>query len=309
MSQVVTWNLGMLHLGPSVIAMGVFDGVHAGHQALLADTSASARSHGVAGVALTFEPDPEAILRPEAPPPRILERDDRLELMASTGLDIVVELPFDHDLSDLHAVDFLDKVVLHVTSPVAIVVGEDFRFGTGAEGTVSTIRSHGEAHGYMVLPQELVVINGMPVTSTRIRTLVTEGSVAEAARLLGRPHRLRGLVVRGRGIGTDLGVPTANLEIHQGALLPADGVYAAVAYGVGDHPIPAAVCVGAPPTYDGAPAMVEAHLVDVNADFYGTTIRLDLIQRLRDTAEFGSETDLAAAITMDITRVRELLGP
>jgi riboflavin kinase/FMN adenylyltransferase len=187
-------------------------------------------------------------------------------------------------------------------------VGEDFRFGTGAVGTVITIESHGEGHGYRVMPQGLVVIDGRTVTSTLIRTLVAEGRVAEAARLLGRPHRLRGPVVRGRGIGSDLGTPTANIRIREGTLRPGDGVYAALAYGVGEHPVAAAVSVGSPPTYPGAPAVIEAHLVGVETDLYETALRLDLVDRLRDIVAFDSETDLSAAIAADVAHVKELLS-
>jgi riboflavin kinase/FMN adenylyltransferase len=189
-----------------------------------------------------------------------------------------------------------------------VVVGEDFRFGRGASGDVAALRELGARRSFSVLPHRLVQASGAPVTSTRIRGLVTAGEVAQAAALLGRPHRVRGVVVHGRGTGTRLGVPTANLRPHTYAAKPADGVYAAWA-NLATKRCPAAVSVGAPPTFPEAASAIEAHLLcSVQDDLHGTEIALDFVERLRDLERFPDEASLVRAVAHDVERVRDLLA-
>jgi riboflavin kinase/FMN adenylyltransferase len=292
----------------SVAAIGVFDGVHVGHQALLSDTVALARSHGVEAAVLTFEPDPEAVLHPDAPPPRIVDPADRATLIAATGVDRFVEVPFDMTLADMEWDRFVSEILVPALSPVVLLVGEDFRFGRGGRGDVAALSAHGNDHGFEVVPVELVARGGRPVTSTRIRELVGSGSVAEAARLLERPYVLKGDVVPGRGVGSRLSAPTANVRPGEGMLVPGDGVYAAWAHTdeAGWHR--AAVSVGEPPTFPEAAHAVEVHLIhEDRGPSPGESLRVAFVERLRALAAFPDEDSLVRAVADDIARVVSLL--
>ena len=227
MTRTIAWAPGTPRLGPSVVAMGVFDGVHVGHRALLSETRALARSEGVQAVALTFDSDPDEVLHRTHAHRRILAPQERIALLARQGLDAVLVVPFDEELSSLSPGGFLDEVLAPAVEALVVVVGLDFRFGAGGAGDVDTLRAAGSERGWRVAPHELVAAEGAPVTATRIRDLVAAGDVATAARLLDRPFAVGGLVVRGRGVGARLGAPTANLEPGPLALVPGDGVYAA----------------------------------------------------------------------------------
>jgi riboflavin kinase/FMN adenylyltransferase len=199
---------------------------------------------------------------------------------------------------------FLDEVLLASLRPVAAVVGYDFRFGHRAEGDVDLLVRYGADHDFTVLAHDLVRVEGSPVTSTRIRSLVAEGDVSGAAALLGRPHRLKGTVVSGRRVGTKLGAPTANLEISTYAALPGDGVYAAstVVEGV---VYPAAVSVGVPPTFPSATAVLEVHVIGFSGDLYGRTLGVEFLERIREQRRFETTEALTAQIADDIRRVGE----
>lgn len=307
-----SWHPGLPGVGPSVAAVGVFDGVHLGHQALLRDAVALARSQGVQAAVLTFEPDPEAVLHPTDPPPRILSADDRAAAIAALGVDALIEVPFDNTLAAMPADAFVDEIVEPALDPVALVVGEDFRFASQASGDVSTLALHGDRHGYRVLPQELTVVAGAPVTATRIRDLVVSGDVEAAANLLGRPHFVREAVVRGRQLGSRLDAPTANLNVPTGTLTPADGVYAGIAR-TGGAEYAAAISVGDAPSFaspetGGDATLVEAHLVGFSGDLVGQRLEIAFVARLRDQHSFSDEDSLRDAIHADIQRTRELLG-
>lgn len=306
MSRITRYGPSDEPLGECVVALGVFDGVHLGHQSLLADAVALASSEGTSSVAITFDRHPEDLLRPEEAPHRLLEREERLELIAAQGIDRVVELVFDDMLSRTTAETFVDTLVSRICKPSIVVVGRDFRFGARAAGDVEMLKAFSAERGFRVVPHELVVVEGAPVTSTRIRGLLAEGRVEEAAQLLGRPHHLRGRVVPGRGVGRALGVPTANLQIDPRVAKPIDGVYAAWA-DLGSQRYVAAVSIGAPPTWPDAPEAVEAHLVGLDADIGGEIVTLSLVHRIRAQRSFGNEEDLAFAIRQDIAQVLGLL--
>jgi riboflavin kinase/FMN adenylyltransferase len=307
MSRTVLWTAETPSLGPAVVALGVFDGVHIGHQALLRDTVRIATAEGVTSVVLTFDRDPEQIVRPTSAAPELLDLDDRLALLSEQGADIILVVPFDNALAVMPPLVFLDEVLLGACAPVATVVGYDFRFGHRAEGEVDTLVRYGREHGFTVVAHDLVCSLGEPVTSTRIRGLVAEGDVAAASALLGRPHRVKGEVIRGRAGGVALGAPTANLRVGPYTALPSAGVYAGRAR-VGEHRYAAGISVGPPPTFPEATGPIEAHLLAFDGDLYGQTLTIEFIDRLRDQIRFEDPADLAEQITHDLEQVGRIVA-
>lgn len=304
MNEVLTWEKGLEPLGVVVAAIGVFDGVHIGHQALIRDTASDAHERGLPAVVVTFDRDPDQVVAPDDPAPQLLTLSDKCTFLLKAGADRVLVIPFDTNLAALSPEQFLGDVFLTALTPRAVHVGTDFRFGRYAKGNTLTLNTAGETHGFQVRAHELVTVGGTPVTSTRIRSLVASGNVLDAAELLGRDHRVSGRVVHGRGIGRrSLGIPTANLFPCEHAALPLDGVYSGWALVDGTRH-PAAISVGAPPTFPGAHDRLETHIVGLDADLYGRTITLGFLQRLRDQRKFESESDLTGAIKQDIDKVR-----
>lgn len=307
MTTVMTHSRGVHEIGPAIIAIGVFDGVHIGHQTLVRDTIALAASRKVASCVLTFDRDPDQVVTPDRAAPQLTSLEDKIALLRAVGPDAILVVPFDEWLASLTPDDFCIDVLLDAAEPVACVVGYDFRFGHRAMGDADTLHALGDLHGFEVVTHPLVRAGGEPVTSTRIRGLVSSGDVAQAAALLGRPHRLRGTVVRGRGTGRTLGAPTANLEVDPRFALPAPGVYAALAT-VPSGRYPAAVSVGVPPMFPEATCPLEAHLIGFEGDLYGAPMLVEFTDRLRDQRSFASAAELSEAIAADIARVSGLLA-
>lgn len=307
MTTVMTHVRGVHEIGPAVIAIGVFDGVHIGHQKLVEDAIAIARERKSAACVLTFDRDPDRVVTPDSAAPQLTTLEDKIQLLAACGPDAILVVPFDEWLAQLTPEDFCIDVLLDASEPVACVVGYDFRFGAKAAGDAETLRFLGTIHGFQVVTHPLVHAEGAPVTSTRIRTRVAEGDVEGAAELLGRPHRLRGEVERGKGLGRDLGVPTANLHVGAEFALPAPGVYAGWASGR-EGRFPAAISVGVPPTFPDATCVLEAHLLGFEGDLYGSELMVEFVSRLRDQRAFESREALSEAIHADVARVAELLG-
>ncbi len=307
MSGIVVWTPETPSLGAAVAAVGVFDGVHLGHQTLVRDAVGLARADGVASVVVTFDRDPDQIVSPGSAAPQLLDLEDKLSLLSAQGPDTILVIPFDSVMAAMPPLVFLDEVLLRAFRPVATVVGYDFRFGHRAEGEVDTLVRYGREHGFTVVAHDLVSVDGAPVTSTRIRHLVAEGDVAQAAALLGRPHRVRGDVHHGRGGGAQLGTPTANLAVRLHAALPAEGVYVAWAHH-GDARYQAGVSVGRAPTFPDARDVLEAHLIGFTGDLYGSTLMIEFVERIRSQRRFDSPVELAAQIEADLRQVASALG-
>ncbi|MDZ4181201.1 MAG: riboflavin biosynthesis protein RibF [Coriobacteriia bacterium] len=304
MSRVITWESDSASLGPAVVAMGVFDGVHIGHRALISDAVARAREAGVASAVLTFDRDPDQVVTPESTSPQLLPLKEKIERIADLGVDVILVVAFCVRLATTTPDRFLDDILCQAFEPVAVVVGHDFRFGQHASGTVATLRAYGDAQGFLTVDHDLVRVDGQPVTSTRIRALVAAGEVEAAAVLLGRSHCVSGRVVHGRGIGESLlGIPTANISPAAHSALPADGVYAGVAR-IDGTAYAAGISVGLPPTFPEARDPLEAHLLDFAGDLYATDITIDFCERLREQRHFDSPAELASAIEADLARVR-----
>jgi riboflavin kinase/FMN adenylyltransferase len=306
-SHTALWTPVSPSLGPAVAAIGVFDGVHIGHAALVADAVRIARMKEAAAVVVTFDRDPDQVVSPLSAAPQLTDLQDKLAFLAELGPDTVVVVPFDASIAAMAPLVFLDEVLLRAMTPLAAVVGYDFRFGHRAEGDVDTLVRYGAGHGFTVIAHELVNASGEPVTSTRIRALVATGEMEAAAALLGRPHRLRGDIVHGRGEGAALGAPTANVRVGPYAALPGDGVYAGRAI-VNGVTYAAGISAGAPPTFPEAGATLEAHLVGFTGDIYGSDVVLEFVSRLRDLERFGSQSELAEAIRADLDRVRGIVS-
>jgi riboflavin kinase / FMN adenylyltransferase len=301
-------------LGPTVVTIGVFDGVHRGHLALLERVAAEAAARGVAAGAITFDRHPAQVLRPGSHPRMLCTLSQRVELLGAAGMDFVLVLPFTRRLSRMRAEEFAVKVLLDAVSARAIVVGANFRFGHGAAGDPELLTRLARPRDVDVQAVPLNGEGGEAISSTRIRAALASGDVATATHLLGRPFAVTGHVVVGDRRGRSLlGVPTANLRVPARLALPAKGIYAGhVEIGSGGEelrgPLPAVSNVGVNPQFGGVPLRVEAHLLDFDADLYGRRLSVGFEHRLRDEAVFPDVAALAAQMREDIRQARRLLG-
>ena len=293
----------------AVVTIGNFDGVHLGHRALIGSAVAEGERHGVPVTALTFDPHPAAVLRPDAVPPALQSIDERIATLRAHGCDHVEVLAFDAALAARTPEEFVAELLVELLGAVAVVVGENFRFGAGAAGDVGLLRRLGAEHGFSVEAVGLVETGDGPVSSSAIRALLATGDLEAVERGLGRPFTLAGEVVRGEGRGRTIGVPTANVALDEGRALPADGVYACWATPEGQERVPAVVNIGWRPTFDGTSRTVEAHLlVDGAPDLYGASLGLAFVARIRGEERFDGPEALVARIREDVAAAQQLLG-
>lgn len=292
-------------LAGSAVAVGNFDGVHLGHAAIVRRLVATAASHGVPAVALTFDPHPASLVRPGRAPAPLTTPGRRAELLLALGLDAVLVQPTDAAFVALSAEEFFARILRGQLGGVAFVEGQDFRFGAGRAGDVERLARLAAAEGATVEVVPAVSVGGETVSSSRLRSLLTSGDVAAAAALATAPYRLTGVVEPGARRGAGLGFPTANLG-RIATLVPAAGVYAARArladVGVADDWYPAAVNIGTSPTFETTTPTVEAHLVGYAGDCYGRALDVDFLARLRDTRRFASVEDLKTQLADDVSR-------
>ncbi|MBP2338420.1 riboflavin kinase/FMN adenylyltransferase [Saccharothrix coeruleofusca] len=303
---------GLEHLpggwGRCVVTIGVFDGVHRGHQALIGRAVELAKDRGVPSVVMTFDPHPSEVVRPGSHPAQLTGLRRRAELVEALGVDVFCVLPFTVELSRMPADEFVHEVIVERLHAAAVVVGQNFTFGHKAAGTVELLHALGKRFGFVTEGADLVTDDGVTYSSTYIRACIDAGDVAAAAVALGRPHRLEGIVVRGDGRGRELGFPTANLSTTRFAAVPADGVYACwFVHGSGRR-LRAAVSVGTNPTFSGRERRVEAFVLDVDEDFYGQRVALDFVARLRDMEKFDSLDALIDQMHRDVAETRDVLA-
>lgn len=309
-------GLAEVPIEPSVVTIGVFDGVHRGHRALLERTIRRARTDGRRAVAVTFDRNPRAVVRPDEAPPALQVLDDKVAALLAAGIDHVHVLAFDADAAREAPRDFAARVLAGPLAARHVMVGQDFRFGHRAAGDVGLLRELGPDLGFTAEGVALVDVDGQVVSSSAIRAAVVAGEVGTAAALLGRPHRVSGTVVPGEGRGRTIGVPTANVEVVAGLAMPAIGVYATRVAPREPDSTPGAVGeswasvtnVGTRPTFDGEGVTVEAHLLDADVDLYGREVVVDLVERLRGERRFDGVDDLVAQIRRDIERGRQVLA-
>jgi riboflavin kinase/FMN adenylyltransferase len=300
--------------GESVVTIGVFDGVHRGHQRIVGRAAHLGRERGLPVVVITFDPHPDEVIRPGSHPPFLCSARRRAELLAQLGADAVCVLPFTLEFSRLDPDEFVRTVLVERFHAAVVVVGEDFRFGHKAAGDVALLAKLGEKYEFTAEGMPLLVADGAIISSTSIRQMLGAGDVAAAAKALGRPHRVEGTVVRGHRRGKALGFPTANLETPPHTAVPADGVYAgwlaSLDGGRDAQRWPAAISIGTNPTFGEGERTVEAYAIDRDdLDLYGVHAAIDFIARLRGTLRFDSVGALVAQMRRDVDRARELTGP
>jgi riboflavin kinase/FMN adenylyltransferase len=297
-------------LGATVVVIGNFDGVHLGHRHVLARAREIADERGLPVVAVTFDPHPMAVLRPEHAPTQLTTVERRAQLLGEAGADHVLALPFDRDMASWSPERFMASVLVGAVRAAAVVVGANFRFGNKAAGDVAALRAYGAEHGFTA---EGIPLDGGPMvwSSTYVRTCLAAGDVAGAAEALGHPYAVRGVVVEGDRRGRELGFPTANVPTDGMTAAPADGVYAGWLRRLDSgETYPAAISVGTNPTFDGVrERRVESYVLDrTDLELYGVEVEVAFVERLRGMVAFESVDMLVEQMHADVDRAREILA-
>ncbi|HPG74586.1 MAG TPA: bifunctional riboflavin kinase/FAD synthetase [Rhodoglobus sp.] len=295
--------------GPSVVTIGKFDGMHEGHRAMVHRLRTTAAARGLASVVVTFDRNPLSLLRPEVCPEPLVSTEQKLDLLAATDPDATLVLTFDRSLAEETPEEFVRTVLVEPLRAAVVLVGADFRFGAKGAGSVETLIELGATHGFEVLVvDDVTAVDGRRVSSSWIRELLSEGRVAEAARLLGAPHTIRGTVVHGHQRGRQLGYPTANLSREVDGFVPADGVYAAWLT-ARDIRYPAAVSIGNNPTFEGiVDRQIEAHAIDAAFDIYDEVVDVSFVEYIRGMRKFPGPDELAVQMGADEDQIRTILG-
>ncbi len=293
----------------AVITIGAYDGVHRGHQAVISEVKQLATEHGCRSVVVTFDRHPASIVRPESAPKLLTDLDQKLELLAATGVDATVLVRFDEQQSFESATDFVQRVLVQCLATRTVVVGADFHFGRQRSGNVALLRELGAVNDFDVFPRELVPrSDGVdePISSTAIRRALAGGQVELASEMLGHPFEVRGSVVRGDQRGRQLGFPTANVEVSNQICVPADGVYAGFYERPDGSSHPCAINLGRRPTfYEHADhSLLEAHLLDFTDDLYGESARVRFTHFLRSERKFDGIDALVIQLKQDIEHTR-----
>jgi riboflavin kinase / FMN adenylyltransferase len=309
-------------LGRTVVTVGMYDGVHRGHQELIGTAVSRARAMRRPCLLLTFDPHPAEVVRPGSHPAILTSLDRKAELVAELGVDAMCVLPFTEEFSRLSPETFTHSVLVEQLHAAQVVVGENFTYGHKAAGTVETLRAEGRRFGFAVEGIALAEdasdggsdTDAVTISSTYIRACVAAGDMDSAARALGRPHRVDGIVVRGDRRGREMGYPTANVESPPFTAIPADGVYAGrlvtrdARSGVSLERFPAAISVGSNPTFQGSRRTVEAFVLDYDGDLYGEHVGVEFVRRLRPMAAFADLDGLLEAMGKDVSDTRLILG-
>jgi riboflavin kinase / FMN adenylyltransferase len=305
-------------LGRTVVTIGMYDGVHRGHQELIGAAVARARAMRRPCLLLTFDPHPAEVIRPGSHPAILTSMDRKAELVAELGVDAMCVLPFTPEFMRLSPETFTHTVLVEQLHAALVVVGENFTYGHKAAGNVGSLTVEGRRFGFTVegvqLAEDTSDDGDVTISSTYIRACVAAGDMVAAARALGRPHRVDGVVVRGDRRGRDMGFPTANVETPPFTAIPADGVYAGYLVtrdprsGASRERFPAAISVGSNPTFQGSRRTVEAYVLDFDGNLYGEHVGVEFVQRLRPMAAFPDVAALLVAMTKDVTETRAVLG-
>lgn len=292
-----------------MITVGTFDGVHRGHVAVLDAVRRAAQRRGAKSIVVTFEPHPLRVVRPEKAPRLLTTAEEKHEQLERVGLDVIVHLPFTQALAQFTAREFVQEILVDRLRLEHLVIGHDHGLGRDRSGNETALREIGAELGYDVEVVEAVIVEGGPVSSTRIRGLLERGDVVEAATLLGRPYSIRGVVVEGERRGRELGFPTANLQVRDPEkLLPHEGIYATrVRTEAGQHLL-GALHLGPRPTFEGASPTIEVHLLDFDGDLYGQELEVEFCDWIREIRPFRDVASLIEAMNEDCARVRALFS-
>jgi riboflavin kinase/FMN adenylyltransferase len=299
-------NLAPRHRG-CVATIGNYDGVHLGHQHIIAALRERASALGVPAVVVTFEPTPREYFEGEAAPSRLNRLREKLQALESCGVDRAVVLRFDDRMRGMGADEFVGRLLVEGLGVRHVVVGHDFRFARRREGTIETLRAAGAVHGFSVEEVGQFLVGGERVSSSLVREALNRGDLDRATRLLGRPYRMAGRVRLGKRLGRQLGYPTANLALHR-KVVPLWGIFAVRATGAGLVAHPAVASLGTRPTVDGTDPLLEVHLFDWDGDLYGRYLDVDFVARLRDEQKFASLDALVAQMHRDAAAARSMLG-
>ena len=290
---------------PSLLTIGVFDGVHLGHQALLKRLVEEARKQELISGVVTFSQHPLRLLAPQEEPLYIAPLPENIHLIKAIGVDVVMPLAFDAELAQIDSKTFV-LLLQHYLKMKGLILGWDFAMGRHREGTLKILADLGRALGFATEVVPAVKLNGEVISSTSIRKAILEGDIPKANAMLGRPFSFEGRVVTGAGRGTELGFPTANLDTDPGQVMPAEGVYASLARH-GGLVYPSLTVVGRCPSFGESERTIEVHLLDFSGDIYRETLRVDIIERLRDIRCFQSAEALIEQISRDVRQAREVL--
>jgi riboflavin kinase/FMN adenylyltransferase len=289
-----------------VVAIGVFDGLHAGHEAILARTKAEAQAAGRRALVFSFEPTPKEFFAPASAPPRLTRFRERFERLAELGVDELF-CPSFGMVCDMRPGAFIEELLVGRLNARHIVVGDDFRFGAGRAGTLADLRAAGERLGFRVTQVAPVYWHGQRVSSTAIREALKAGDLATARGMLGRDYSISGRVVRGLGLGRKLGFPTANVNLKR-LQAPVDGIFAARVTGLRDRPLDGVASVGTRPTIGGSHALLEVLIFDFDRDIYGEYIRVHFVERLREERRFADLAAMQAQMHLDVAAARAALS-
>jgi riboflavin kinase/FMN adenylyltransferase len=288
-----------LALERSVVTLGNFDGIHLGHQALIGGVIRDSQKLGVPSVVLTFEPHPVKVLAPAHAPKMILAHKDKMQILQSLGVDIVVVQHFDLSFAKIGAEEFVRRFLVERLRAAKIWVGKDLRFGQGRQGQVDDLIRWGKGFDFSVAVVDPILVNGARVSSSRVRQLIQDGHVNEVVALLGRYHFLSGRVVAGHRRGRDLGFPTANISTRT-EMLPLDGIYATI-FHLGERDLPSVSSVGLNPTFGAGARTVESFILNFDAEIYGAPVRLFFVKRIREEKNFPSVEALVAQMGQDVS--------
>jgi riboflavin kinase / FMN adenylyltransferase len=295
------------HRQGCVLTVGNYDGVHLGHQQMIGVLKSRAAQLQAAATVLVFEPSSKEFIDPEGAPPRLTRWREKFLALAAQGVDRLVTLRFDEYIRAMTPQSFVDELIVTGLGTRHMVVGNDFRYGCNADGTIESLRAAGAARGFGVEQIAPFLFDGMRVSSTAVRERLGQGDYAGAKRLLGRPYRMLGRVIHGRGLGRTLGFPTANLRLMR-RKPPVWGVLAVRVFGIDAGPLTAVASLGTRPTVDGTDLLLEVHVFDFVGDLYGQELEVEFVAKLRDEVKFDSLEAMMVQMKVDAAQARDLLS-
>jgi riboflavin kinase/FMN adenylyltransferase len=290
--------------GPTALTIGNFDGVHLGHQAMLAELKRAAVRLGVPACVLTFEPHPREFFAPDQAPTRLTSLREKLELLAGCGIDRVHVCRFNYDFAQITADDFIERIIVRGLSARWLLVGDDFRFGARRAGDFVLLKQKALRHGFEVAVLASVALDGERVSSSAVRRMLAAGDLVRAQRLLGRAYSISGRVMRGDGLGRKLGFPTANVQMKHNRP-PLTGIYAVCFHGTAREPLRGVASLGVRPTVkQGGAPVLEVHLLDFEGDLYRRHVRVEFLHRFRDEERYADLATLAQRIALDVENAK-----
>jgi len=291
-----------------VATIGVFDGVHLGHQRILRRVLEESRRLGLPALVFSFEPTPQEVMSPRTAPARLMRLREKVAVLAESGIDHLYCPPFERALQEMAPDEFIEQLLVRTLGVRHLVVGDDFRFARGRAGHFEHLVAGGRTFGFGTEQVGSVTAGNQRVSSTAIRTALAAGDLATAGRLLGRPYRMMGRVGRGRQLGRQLGFPTANMRLHR-RVSPVNGIFAVRVQGIAPRPLDAVASIGTRPTVGGVEPLLEVHVFDYAGDLYGRQIAVDFVARLRDEVRFDDLAALRRQMERDAAEARRALAP